>query len=204
MARIKGRTREQTHASALNAAARVFAEFGFEGTTLSRIASLAGVTPATLCHHFGSKQGLYDAVVDTIYKDILGLAQHLQGDQSFAQLIHHIYGYLAVRRDSLRLLMRNIVDSGGVTPRVREVHMGPLLANVSKLLAARFQVELRAARRAVVAMTHLIMRFITNSDEDNRIAFGLESDADTRVEIEATLVSVGEHLLGFSTPRTTH
>ena len=196
MARIRGRTREQTRELSLEAATRVFAEFGFDGTTLSKVAAMAGVTPATLCHHFGSKQKLYDAVVDRLYGDIMGLAPRVREADSFEGVVHEVFGFLSERRNTLRLLMRNIIDSGGVTPRVRETHMGPLIDVTSRILAARFGADPIWARRTVVVLTHLLMRFITNHEQDNRTALGLSPDDDLRVELEGIVVSVGRHLLG--------
>ncbi|UOE43873.1 TetR family transcriptional regulator [Agromyces larvae] len=49
----------------LIAAARVeFAEHGVDGATTRRIAARAGVDPAMIAHHFGSKDGLWQAVLD--------------------------------------------------------------------------------------------------------------------------------------------
>ncbi len=45
-----------------NAALTLFAERGHEGVTLREIAAAAGVSPALLVHHFGSKDGLRAAV----------------------------------------------------------------------------------------------------------------------------------------------
>ncbi|WP_394554370.1 TetR family transcriptional regulator [Agromyces sp. MMS24-JH15] len=46
-------------------AARVeFAEHGVRGATTRRIAARAGVDPAMITHHFGSKSGLWQAVLD--------------------------------------------------------------------------------------------------------------------------------------------
>lgn len=45
-----------------DAALREFGRRGFSATTLRLIASEAGVSPALVVHHFGSKQGLRDAL----------------------------------------------------------------------------------------------------------------------------------------------
>lgn len=45
-----------------DAAREQFAEHGFERTTIRGIAAAAGVSPGLVRHHFGSKQGLKDAV----------------------------------------------------------------------------------------------------------------------------------------------
>lgn len=39
-------------------AMRMFADVGFEGASIRRIASAAGVSPALVMHHYGSKEGL--------------------------------------------------------------------------------------------------------------------------------------------------
>lgn len=45
------------------AAARLFAERGFDATSVREIAEAAGVTKPTLYYHFGSKQGLGEAIL---------------------------------------------------------------------------------------------------------------------------------------------
>ncbi|GAA3114253.1 TetR/AcrR family transcriptional regulator [Kribbella aluminosa] len=49
-------------ASIRNAALRLFAERGHDAVTLREIAGVAGVSPALVVHHFGSKDGLRAAV----------------------------------------------------------------------------------------------------------------------------------------------
>ena len=50
----------------LRAALRAFAQGGYEGTNLRRIAADAGVDVALIAHHFGSKLDLWKAVVDSL------------------------------------------------------------------------------------------------------------------------------------------
>lgn len=195
MARIKGRKREETREACLAAALKTFTALGFEGASLQKIATRAGVTAATLCHHFDSKQGLYDAVVDEIYRDLVGLTDAVPQDMPMEAQIEAVYIYLRERRDAMRLLLRNIIASSGVSRRVREVHMAPLLMAISPVVAKRFEAPLPNARRTMVALTHLMMRFATNSDEDNRLSFAAATPEEAHEQIVATLVGVARYLL---------
>lgn len=55
----------------LRAARREFAQNGYEGTNLRRIAADAGVDVALIAHHFGSKLDLWKAVVDSLAARLL-------------------------------------------------------------------------------------------------------------------------------------
>jgi AcrR family transcriptional regulator len=54
----------QTRACLLEAAARVYARFGFAGATLEEVASDAGFTKGAVYAHFGSKENLLLALVE--------------------------------------------------------------------------------------------------------------------------------------------
>lgn len=49
-----------------DAALELFAEHGEDRVTIRQVADLAGVSPALVVHHFGSKAGLREAVVDHV------------------------------------------------------------------------------------------------------------------------------------------
>lgn len=53
-----------------DAALHLFGERGHAGTTMRDIAERAGVSPALVVHHFGSKQGLRDAIDDHLADQI--------------------------------------------------------------------------------------------------------------------------------------
>jgi len=50
----------------LKAGQSAFARHGFEGASLRQIAAAAGVNPALAAHHFGSKEALWEAVIDRL------------------------------------------------------------------------------------------------------------------------------------------
>ncbi len=61
-----GRTRETQQAHIIACAERVFADHGFAGATMNRIAEAAGLPKANLHYYFGTKQRLYRAVLENI------------------------------------------------------------------------------------------------------------------------------------------
>ncbi|WP_138471768.1 TetR/AcrR family transcriptional regulator [Poseidonocella sp. HB161398] len=70
-AREKGiqlRNREETVARILGAAERVFADFGYAGASISRIAAEAGVPKSNVVYYFETKERLYRQVVSGIFE----------------------------------------------------------------------------------------------------------------------------------------
>jgi AcrR family transcriptional regulator len=66
--------KEERRALILTAAARVFAERGYAGATISEIASAAGVVKSVVYDHFGSKQDLY---VELLRQHADALTEHV-------------------------------------------------------------------------------------------------------------------------------
>lgn len=60
----KAEQRERTRAALLAIAARRFARDGYAGVALDDVVADAGLTRGALYHHFGSKEGLFRAVVE--------------------------------------------------------------------------------------------------------------------------------------------
>ena len=62
----------------LRAAAGLLAKSGGAAVSTRQITQLAGVTAPTLYHHFGDKEGLFDAVVAA------GFEEYVAGERDFA------------------------------------------------------------------------------------------------------------------------
>ena len=64
----------------LDAAERLFAERGFEGTPLRAVAEAAGVNPALVSYYFGGKRGLLEAVFEQALEPMASALQDLMDD----------------------------------------------------------------------------------------------------------------------------
>ncbi|ASO23102.1 AcrR family transcriptional regulator [Actinoalloteichus hoggarensis] len=66
----KARQREETRRLLITLGRELFAERGYHAVGLTEIAAAAGLTKGALYHHFGSKAGLFHAVVDDIAHEV--------------------------------------------------------------------------------------------------------------------------------------
>ncbi|MDQ0576297.1 TetR/AcrR family transcriptional regulator [Agromyces albus] len=66
----KAEQRERTRVAILEIAARRFAEHGYAGVALEDVVAEAGLTRGALYHHFGSKSGLFRAVVEHAQREV--------------------------------------------------------------------------------------------------------------------------------------
>src|SRR5260370_41519821 len=72
--RMTGKERREQR---LGIGRRLFAERGFEGTSIEEIAAQAGVSKPVVYEHFGGKEGLYAVVVDREVERLLAMATSL-------------------------------------------------------------------------------------------------------------------------------
>src|SRR5690606_14481122 len=73
MARPVAADPQATRARILSSARARFTAQGMEGASVREIASDAGVSLATVLHHFGSKDALQKACIDDLYRELAGL-----------------------------------------------------------------------------------------------------------------------------------
>lgn len=77
---------EATRAALLDAAAKLFAEQGVDGVSIRAINTEAGLAPAAVHYHFGSKDALLTALLlrdgGPVREHIQALAEHLETEQA--------------------------------------------------------------------------------------------------------------------------
>jgi TetR/AcrR family transcriptional regulator, regulator of cefoperazone and chloramphenicol sensitivity len=67
-----------------DAAIRLFAERGMDGTTVRDITQAAGVSPGLLRHHFGSKEGLREVCDEYVLDRAMGIKEEILLDGKMA------------------------------------------------------------------------------------------------------------------------
>ncbi|MGZ3709065.1 MAG: TetR family transcriptional regulator, partial [Bdellovibrionota bacterium] len=70
-------TEVDTHDALVQAAKTLFAQKGFDGTTVKDLSELAGVNVSLVSYHFGGKDGLYRACLEEFGQNRLAAAQRM-------------------------------------------------------------------------------------------------------------------------------
>ncbi len=120
---------------------QLFAEKGFEGTSVEEIAATAGVSKPVVYEHFGGKEGLYAVVVDheiTTLLTIMTSSLTAQGRsrEILEQAALALLGYIETESDGFRILVRDspvTTSSGGFASLISDV-----ASHVEHILAAQF------------------------------------------------------------------
>ena len=103
--RAEQKVKERLHA----AAAGVFARKGYAAATVREIVETAGVTKPVLYYHFGSKEGIYKAILEAAYGDFvrrLAAVGGLGGSASLrlTRLCEEVYTIFRKHTDAVRLM----------------------------------------------------------------------------------------------------
>jgi AcrR family transcriptional regulator len=146
MAELNGRPRVRMSSKArreqlLDVGRSLFAEKGFEATSIEEIASRASVSKPVVYEHFGGKEGLYAVVVDREMQSLLGRinsaltsghARELVEQAALALLI-----YIEDETDGFRVLTRDapVVAGYGTFSSL----LNDIASQVEYILANEFQ-----------------------------------------------------------------
>jgi AcrR family transcriptional regulator len=134
-------TGQQRREQLLEIGRRLFAEKGFEGTSVEEIAATAGVSKPVVYEHFGGKEGLYAVVVDREIQKLLHVMTSALTTQTRSREILEVaalalLGYIESESDGFRILVRDspvTQPSGGFASLISDV-----ASHVEHILAAQF------------------------------------------------------------------
>ncbi len=146
---------DQTASALLKAATHAFAEHGYAGASVRDIAQAADANSALVAYHFGSKEGLYLAVLDAAMGALdqrlrLVVSGATDTEDLVARLVDAYSDYLGKNPDFPRVLQRALLDRDTRVQRIAKKHLRPLL----KLMPS-------ALRRPPAAMADLEQHIIS-------------------------------------------
>ncbi|HEV8177499.1 MAG TPA: TetR/AcrR family transcriptional regulator [Gemmatimonadales bacterium] len=126
------RNPDRSRAAILDAAEHLFADQGYEATSLNQVGASAGVSRGTPGYFFGSKLELYQAVLDRAFTDVReavreGRARALASNESpeaiLAGAVSDYFDFLAARPNFVRLIEREAL-SGSRLPEGASLSAG--------------------------------------------------------------------------------
>jgi AcrR family transcriptional regulator len=138
----RGRMRSAERREQLISISRgLFAERGFDGTSIEEIASRAEVSKPVVYEHFGGKEGLYAVVVDREVRSLLSMMQAAltagQPRMLLEQAAMALLDYIEQTPDGFRILVRDSPigsESGSFVSII-----GDIASRVEHILAAEFK-----------------------------------------------------------------
>ena len=203
MARPRNADPERTRRLILEAAIRRFGERGLDGTSLRTIAGDAGVTFATVHHHFGCKADLFDRCLESGYEQLAGLRVELAGalaevdgaaEDRIRALAGRAFRYAMTQRDVSRFLLRATLYEldGANRARVEEAQRRYLDVG-SEVLGAALGKEPRSLRVPLQGLMFLLTRMavMRGVERENVGASDDELEAYVGEVAVATLMGVG-------------
>ena len=182
----------------LQAAVDLFGENGREGAAIREVARRAEVSMSTVLHHFGSKQGLFDACVNAMLD---GLATHQDAMLGVAtaasepraasdQVVRECFRFARRHQRLLRVITCESVTTGHLPEGGRERVIAPALdraAGFVSHVAGRSTVD---ARIAVMSICHIITRFVLTDVDELRTSLALDPAKDE----DATYDVIEDHV----------
>ena len=142
--RLRDARRRRTEASILEAARELFAADGYERATIRAIAARAGVDPALVMQHFGSKEGLFAASTrwSNEHQTILSATTDTLPAAAIADLVSHFEQ--GEDREAAVALMRSCLTHPAALAAMRD----QVMCERKEAVAAQLEgpdAELRAA-----------------------------------------------------------
>ncbi|HET7474985.1 MAG TPA: TetR/AcrR family transcriptional regulator [Dermatophilaceae bacterium] len=121
---------------------KLFAEKGFEATTVEEIAAKGGVSKPVVYEHFGGKEGMYAVIVDREIQNLLaGVTEALRTQTNARGLLEQaalgLLDYIEGSTDGFRILTRDS-PTGQVTGTFASL-LSDVASQVEHILAAEFK-----------------------------------------------------------------
>ena len=100
----------------------LFASKGYEATSVREICEAAGIAKPTLYHFYGSKEGVYRALIDGTFeqfrKDLADLlAQGGTAEERLRRMARSYFEYAGARREVMRFVLSLVHNTSTAAPK---------------------------------------------------------------------------------------
>ncbi len=118
-------TTRDTAEALLEAGRMLFAERGFEGTSVRALTSRAGANLGAITYHFGSKESLYGAVADSLMRPLRERIANAAASEAapldrIELSVREVFSYLQDHPDLPRFVVQQLASARPIPPAVRE------------------------------------------------------------------------------------
>ena len=132
---------ERTKQDILAVATKEFADHGLAGARVDAIAARTRTTKRAIYYYFGSKEGLYAAVLEKAYGDIRAIEselhlEDLEPEQAVRRLIDFTVDYHDANSDFVRLVSIENIHRGehiAASERIRNLNV-PIIQRISSIV----------------------------------------------------------------------
>jgi AcrR family transcriptional regulator len=156
---------DRRQAEVVDAAARVFAEHGYDQTSVPDLAGALGMATGSLYHYFRSKEELLIAICDRLMEPLLTevealLVESAPPDRHLRQLVRMWVQHVVRHRDHMLVFQqeRHVIETGAVWRKVRadRKRFERLLGGVLESAHAAGQVRAEDSRLALSALLGMV------------------------------------------------
>jgi AcrR family transcriptional regulator len=170
----------QTQARILEAAAGLFTTRGYERTSISAIATQAGVSRAAIFWHFGNKAGLFEEtcrrLLGPFFEEVRSSLQHLAPRKRLFELFAVYESFVSAYRGPIESFVRWALESPQAWATLQgplfEMHdefMADIRQTLEELLPDRRAAEPLAAALAATLDGNLLLDVLEASDANREI-----------------------------------
>lgn len=199
--------RDSTSERVVTAATVAFGTRGYEATSLDAIASELGVRKQTILYHFGSKEGVLDAVIDHASAELVealeeGLSKNSTGLGRVEAIVRLVFR-LAARQPELLGLLREVSRLGPPPATRLRQRLEPVIADATNFLEtemAKGTIRRQDARLLLVTSYSTVIGVATEVEVLR--ALGVESTARSLVHRRKELLDFLRSALTGETPVT--
>jgi AcrR family transcriptional regulator len=147
-----------TAAALIQAARELFALHGYEGASVRAITARAGANLGAITYHFGSKEALYEAVIESAmgpsYERLLGAAE-ADGPPlgRLEAVVRAFFGFLYESPDLPRLMLQPLTGSRPISEKVLGIMRGNIRLITSLIEEGQRDGSIRAGDPQLMALS---------------------------------------------------